>query len=103
MKKECIDIAKSYLDELQEVIDSSDYDLFLDWANENILDYTFLVDASKEYIAAYIDVALGGPNVTFNTLKGIVTCSWGGDSESIYLPNDIKDYLDDYMSELYNN
>ena len=87
---------------MQEVIDSGDYDLFLDWASENILDYTFLVDASKEYIAAYIDFALGGLNVMFNTLKGIVVCSWGGESESIYLPNDIKDYLDDYMSELYS-
>lgn len=103
MNTRCIDIAKSYLNELQEVIDSGDYDLFLDWASENILNYTFLIDASKEYLASYIDVALGGPNVTFNTLDESVICSWGGESESVYLPNDIKSYLDDYMSELYNN
>lgn len=67
----------------------------------DVLDYEFTVDSRKEYKAAKIWVALGGPTVWIDTAERAVKLAWGTDHEEYALNWNICEEIDDVMQEIY--
>lgn len=67
----------------------------------DVLDYEFTVDSRKEYKAAKIWVALGGPNVWIDTAERAVKLAWGTDREEYALNWDVCEEIDDVMQDIY--
>lgn len=69
----------------------------------DVLDYEFTVDSRKEYKAAKIWVALGGPTVWIDTAERAVKLTWGTDREEYPLNYDVCDEIDEIMQEIYED
>ena len=72
-----------------------------DWL-ESALDFDYVINCNREYKAARILVAFGGPNIYVDTLSGQVELYWWGDKASYPLTNDACAMIDEAMEELYN-
>ena len=75
---------------------------FWDYIAENVLDFTYIINADKSYKAAILAVTLGGPNVYIDTWEHEIQLYWGSDKETIWLPSEICDEIDAVMEEQYN-
>ena len=65
------------------------------------LDYEFTIDSRKEYRAAKIWGALGGPTVWIDTAERAVKLAWGTDREEYPLDWDVCEEIDDVMCDVY--
>ena len=70
-----------------------------DYLND-VLDITYHVTSSKEYKAAEVLVAFGGPNIYINTSTNTVEGYWWSDRASASFNDNLG--LDEALEELYN-
>ena len=75
---------------------SSLWDYFAD-----ALDVEYTIDSRGEYLGCRVFVTLGGPNVWVDTRRGEVGGAWGTDRESVWLPSEICDEIDEIFREAY--
>lgn len=68
---------------------------------DDALDIQYIVNGSKEYIAARILVAFGGPDIWINTQTKTVEGYWWNDSAFASYYNDAMD-IDGACEELFN-
>lgn len=93
-----VDFTDAELEEMQEAGEpTSLYDYFND-----VLDYEFTINADKTYKAVKIWVTLGGPNICIDTNYNEIRGFWGSDRESVWLPSEIAEEIDNIFEELYN-
>lgn len=71
-----------------------------DYLND-ALDIEYLVTSDRQYRAARILIAFGGPNATIDTRSGLLEVSWWSAPEFRELPAAFTDGLDDYLSEIW--
>lgn len=69
---------------------------------EDILDINYIVSSDKQYKAARIMIAFGGPTAWINTLTRDIECAWWSDTVRVALPIDYCELLDEALEELYN-
>ena len=69
---------------------------------EDVLDITYLTNIDKTYKAVILAVTLGGPNVYIDTYQGEIRLLWGNEKETIWLPSEICEQIDDVFEEYYN-
>lgn len=74
---------------------------FGDEFNNNLLDYDFRIDARKNLVGARFFVTLGGPTVWIDTESGTLSGSWGAGKESVLLSGELRDFMEDYASLLF--
>jgi predicted RNA-binding Zn-ribbon protein involved in translation (DUF1610 family) len=72
-----------------------------DYMND-IIDIDFLVNSSKECVAAKIAVTLGGPNIYIDTEDRAVSLYWWTQSAKYYLRSDVIDAVNDWAEDYYN-
>lgn len=67
----------------------------------DVLDIQYIVTGDRQYRAARILIAFGGPTAWINTLTGQVEAAWW--SETVYrdLPREFIDELDNALEELW--
>ena len=67
----------------------------------DVLDIQYIVSGDRQYRAARILIAFGGPTAWINTLTGQVEAAWW--SETVYrdLPREFVDELDNALEELW--
>ena len=103
MSKNGYAVCKSYLNDLQTMIEQNDVDAFQEWFDENVLDYQFIIGSDKSLLAANIYLEFGGPTVWIDTFGlGKIIYQWGDEQCDIPLDSTVRDFLDDYMEEVYN-
>lgn len=73
-----------------------------DYFSENLLDIEFLCNREKEYTAAKICIAWGGPSIYIDTEAGAVCLYWWGKSAKYLLNTETVDAVNDYAGELFN-
>lgn len=102
-KNDCYAVCKSYLNDLQTMIEQNDVDAFQEWFDENVLDYQFIIGSDKSFVAAIIYLEFGGPTVWIDTDGlGSINYKWADEKCDIMLDSDVRDFLNDYMEEFYN-
>lgn len=69
---------------------------------QDVLDYEILINSSLEYKACKVWITLGGPNVWIDTDCNEIRLAWGADRESLWLPSEICEEIDNYFEELYS-
>lgn len=74
---------------------------FYDYISD-CLDFEYVINSNKEYKSCKIWVTLGGPNVWIDTDTHEIKLACGTDRESIWLPSEICEEIDEVMSEFYN-
>lgn len=89
----------------KNVID--DYDIrdnysIYEYFAANLLDIDFLCNSEKEYKAAKICVAWGGPAIYIDTEERAVCLYWWGKSAKYFLNTETVDAVNDYAEELFN-
>lgn len=72
-----------------------------DWL-EDVLDFDYIIDSNKQYKAARIMVACGGPSIYVDTWNESVNLYWWTDRASYSLSREACIALDKAMEELYN-
>lgn len=73
-----------------------------DYFSENLLDIEFLCNREKEYTAAKICVAWGGPSIYIDTEAGAVCLYWWGKSAKYFLNTETVDAVNDYAEEMFS-
>jgi len=73
-----------------------------DWL-EGVLDIQYLVNSDRTYSAARVCIAFGGPAAWIDTRTGMLECAWWSAVESVELPGEFIDALDDALSEMYGD
>lgn len=68
---------------------------------EDILDINYIVSSDKQYKAARIMIAYGGPSAWINTLSREVECAWWSSTVRVALPIEFCEELDIALEELY--
>ena len=87
-------------DEIEEELDEDEeYDK--DSFYENILDIEFRIDKQLEYNSVDICLTFGGPNIWLDTSCSMLKGYWGSTRESISIPCEISDEIDDYCEDYY--
>lgn len=87
-------------DEIEEELDEDEeYDK--DSFYENILDIEFRIDKQLEYNSVDICLTFGGPNIWLDTSCSMLKGYWGSTRESISIPCEISDEIDDYFEDYY--
>ena len=103
MSKNGYAVCKSYLNDLQTMIEQNDVDEFQEWFAENVLDYQFIIGSDKSLVAANIYLEFGGPTVWIDTTGlGSIIYQWGDEKCDLMLNSTVRDFLNDYMDEIYN-
>lgn len=103
MSKNGYAVCKSYLNDLQTIIEQNDFEAFQEWFDENVLDYQFIIGSNKSLLAANIYLEFGGPTVWIDTDGlGRINYQWADDKCDITLDSTVRDFLNDYMEEVYN-
>lgn len=74
----------------------------LDWLYD-VLDIQYLVNSDRTYRAARICIAYGGPTAWIDTRTGMLECAWWSSVQSVELPGEFIDGLDDALSDLWGN
>lgn len=72
------------------------YDYFAD-----VLDYEYTISSTGNLLGVRVYVALGGPNVWIDTRNGEIAGAWGTDRESVWLPSEIAEEIDNVFEEYY--
>lgn len=89
----------------ENIIDECDmrdnYTIY-DYFSENLLDIEFLCNREKEYTAAKICIAWGGPSIYIDTEAGAVCLYWWGKSAKYFLNTETLDAVNDYAEEFFN-
>jgi hypothetical protein len=67
----------------------------------DVLDIQYIVSSEREYRAARVLVAFGGPNAWINTQTGSLEVAWYGPTVYENLPDAFVDALDDALEELW--
>ena len=102
-KNDCYAVCRSYLNDLQTMIEQNDFETFNEWFGNNVLDYEFIIGSNKSLLAANIYLELGGPTVWIDTSGlGHIIYRWGDEKCDIMLNSTVRDFLNDYMEEVYN-
>lgn len=93
-----------YENEEDEIEEELDEDEEYDKASfyEDILDIEFRINKQLEYKSVDICLTFGGPNIWLDTSCAMLKGYWGSTRESIPIPYDISDELDDYFEDYYN-
>ena len=73
------------------------YDYFNDY-----LDVDYIVDCKKQYKAARILIAYGGPTIYIDTCDRQVQLYWWSDTATADIPMNICDEIDEFFEEIYN-
>jgi predicted RNA-binding Zn-ribbon protein involved in translation (DUF1610 family) len=68
---------------------------------EDMLDVNYTVNYKKEYKAARVLVAYGGPNIYIDTLTGDVELYWWTESGRYPMKSDVIEEIDNYFSEVF--
>ena len=103
MSKNGYAVCKSYLNDLQTIIEQNDFETFNEWFANNVLDYEFIIGSDKSFLAANIYLEFGGPTVWIDTYGlGSINYKWADDKCDITLDSTVRDFLNDYMEEVYN-
>ena len=101
-KNNCYAVCKSYLNDLQTIIEQNDVEDFQEWFDENVLDYEFIIGSDKSFVAANIYLAFGGPTIWIDTTGlGSIIYHCADEKCDIMLDSDVRDFLNDYMEEIY--
>lgn len=96
-------VCKSYLNDLQTMIEQDDVEAFQEWFAENVLDYEFIVGSDKSFVGANIYLEFGGPTVWIDTTGlGSIIYHRFDEKCDIMLDSTMRDFLNDYMDEIYN-
>lgn len=69
----------------------------------DVLDIEYIVSSDRQFKAARILVAFGGPNAWINTQTGQLEVSWWSAPEYRPLPSAFIEGLDDYLSEMWGD
>lgn len=75
---------------------------FYDYICDDVLDYDFTLNSQKELTGVRLYVTLGGPNVWIDTNDNEIKLAWGTDKETLWLPSEIAEELNDCMREILN-
>lgn len=67
----------------------------------DVLDINYILDAQKELRGVRVAVALGGPNVYVDTVRGIVEGFWGTDHAESWLSAEICDEINSIFDGLF--
>ena len=67
----------------------------------DVLDIQYLVGSDREYRAAGVLIAYGGPTAWIDTRTGQLEVTWWSAPETRNLPAAFIDGLDEYLSELW--
>lgn len=74
----------------------------IDWL-DGVLDIQYLVGSDRTYRSARVCIAYGGPSAWIDTRTGMLECAWWSSVESVELPREFIEGLDDALSELYGD
>ena len=67
----------------------------------DVLDIQYLVGSDRQYRAARILIAFGGPTAWIDTRTGMLEVTWWSAPETRPLPGAFIDGLDEYLSEMW--
>ena len=67
----------------------------------DVLDYEYTISSTGELLGVRAYVTLGGPTVWIDTRDGEIAGAWGTDRESVWLPSEIADEINDIFREYY--
>ena len=68
---------------------------------EGVLDVEIICDLRGDYRGARIALAIGGPNIYFDTRDSWVKGYWGSDSAKYRIKSFAADAVDEYFSEIW--
>ena len=68
----------------------------------DVLDIHYVVSSDRQYRAARVCIALGGPTAWLNTYTGNLEVQWWSAPETRELPRTFIEQLDDALEELYS-
>lgn len=71
-----------------------------DWL-DGVLDIQFVVTSDRQYRAARVCIALGGPTAWVNTLTGNLEVNWWSATVNRELPREFIDALDSTLEEYW--
>lgn len=94
------------MEELKTILNHNDYDKFVDWLNEEVLDIEYSVDSEKNYKSAEIYLSLGGPACWIDTCDGTYYDTYSDEYQeskdcSDWLTFTQKALLNDWMREVF--
>lgn len=75
---------------------------FWDYISQDVLDFNYIINADKSYKSCSLLITFGGPNIWINTDDQQIQLFWAGDHETLWLPSEICNAIDDVMEEYYN-
>lgn len=71
-----------------------------DWLAD-ALDWEYVTDSRKQYMAARVLVAFGGPSIYVDTMREAVELFWWTDQASYHLTRQACEELDEAMQQLF--
>jgi len=71
-----------------------------DYICNDVLDYETTHNSAGDMIGCRLYVTLGGPNVWIDTRNAEIALAWGTDRESVWLPSELCEMIDDAMTEI---
>lgn len=90
-------LLQSYAAEITEAYEGEG---FLDWLNDNVLDYDYRCDSSHELESCRIWITLGGPNIWLDTGDKCLHGAWGTERVEWGVSMDICSYIEEYIEEM---
>lgn len=72
------------------------YDYFQD-----ALDCEYTISSRGDFLGVRVYVTLGGPNVWIDTRNNEIAGAWGTDRESVWLPSEISEEINNIFEEYY--
>lgn len=67
----------------------------------DVLDINYILDAQRELRGVRVAVALGGPNIWIDTVRGVVEGFWGTGHAEKWVPSEVCDAINDIFAELF--
>lgn len=95
---------KDLLNELCEDHENHNYTVDFEKVHDHfadVLDVEYRLNSRLDYVASYIYITLGGPNIWIDTYKAEICGAWGSERESLPIPYSVRDAIDDCVGEWY--
>ena len=68
---------------------------------QDMLDVTYHIGASGDYLGAEIMLVYGGPGIYLDTRRRSLDLYWGGEESHISVASEVCDEIDEIMQEYY--
>lgn len=105
-RKRCLECGNIVTDPIN-VCQCGDMDSVDEWEPVGLLEEDYVYDVEYciggdlEYRSVALMIAGGGPTIYIDTGRGAVTLSYGSDEAYAWLPSEVRDEIDGYYIDMY--